>query len=572
MSDQFDNPGSLSCADDTTELKVCLERSRREYLFMRGLALWAQQLQNHELAIRLFSAAANYAELIHSGFFVDPIAENALLSIGQSIDDQEVLDPIATVNTPAGRRSILHVLSEISSVGGLCRTLINWIDHDRETHHTVVVLRQKEPGAFSWFQSQLPGVKVQVIELDPDSGMLTRAVQLRQLARQGFSACVNHIGQAEAIASVAFATANCPPVLLVDHADHSFWLGLAMTDIVIHQRPVGAHLCEKRRGAKSCFVLPIPLAPTLEITAPDCDNGKPIIDGEPVVSARDLARTRFGIRHDQVMALSIGRSTKFRPMNQQNFFREAFRFARQHPESVLHVVGVEKSQAETWAGETAPDQQFVFHGEIPVDPQLRDAADVYLESYPFGSQTAFLEAIQSGLASVRASVDTPLLATSDTAVDDLIAAPDNEQQYWEQLSNLLTNPIERQQLADRLHDQVLAMHTGEVWLAWLQELYLQLEKTTHAPEKLNALSEDTPDFHDIALHRWHRWRGDEWADDHDLRLNAKSLINGVMSEQLRNSHWRLLPSLALRALLAGRADRTILKMGLRAALGNCLRS
>ena len=536
---------ALSVID--VSIRKSMRVSQREYLFLRNQALWASRRGNPELALKLFSSAANFASLFHPGFFFDSVAENEILRIGQEVstanDDKRYLQP--PIDATIGF-SILHVVSAVSKVGGLCRTIIHWIHNDINTRHTVVVLRQSDAQAFDWFRDELEGSGTSIISLDPDSTMLHRSIELRNLASSGFSGCINHVAQAESIPIVAFAsTADLPPVAWIDHADHSFWLGLSVADIVIHQRPVGATLCQDRRCAKSCFVLPIPL----QVHSPKL--------------SREEVRKKLGLEPDSVMGLTVGRRDKYRPTSDQNFFKSAKELVEQHPNLILYVVGVEKARAESWARCSLPDAQMVFMGETPVDPALWEAADIYLESYPFGSQTAFLEAALAGIAPVRAPVGgTPLLATSDSAIDGLLQAPVDEREFIQQASWLISNPTHRKQLAKQLQENVVLTHTGDVWRRKLEAFYKILRETKHCPGKV-PLDTHADDIHDTALHRWHRMHEDGLVRDHTLRLTAKWLVNNVMSREIRCSNYRLLPSLATRSLCCGRGDRTILQMGIQ---------
>lgn len=535
-----------------------LKKSRNEYLMLRGLADWALRRKNDELAVRLYSATANYAEYIHSGFFVDPVIENRLLKIGLRTLACKASDECDVRISSNKVISILHVVSEIVDIGGLCRTLINWINNDPDTTHTIVTLRQRDRGGMPWFHEQIRGRSIRVIELDHTLGMLQRAMELRTISQQGdYTACIMHVGQAEAIPTLAFARPEGPATMFVDHADHSFWLGIATTDVVIHQRPVGAHLCEARRSARQCHILPIPLMPT-----PEQLEVIPLTE-QQISERRALARDSLGVGENQIMGLTVGRQEKYQPTHNDNFFREAIRLAHKHPQMILHVVGVEKSQAESWVGERFPDDQFYFYGEVSVRHELRLAADFYLESYPFGSQTAFLEAAQSGIPGVRAHVDTPLLATSETAVDSLIEVPANENEYWQHVEKLIEDTDNRQHIARQLKEQVQAAHTGLTWRNSLNELYKLVLSVKHSPGELDETSEDIFDTHDLALHQWSRWHLNTWSGDYVLRLHVKSLINDAMRRQIHNRQFRLLPSLALRALFLGCADRTILAMGLQ---------
>jgi len=78
------------------------------------------------------------------------------------------------------------------------------------------------------------------------------------------------------------------------------------------------------------------------------------------------------------------------------------------------------------------------------DPSVyRAAADIYLEGFPFGSQTALLEAALVALPVVSSYAPLfPLLAANDDAIQDLITNPKEEQEYMERVDLLIRQPPE----------------------------------------------------------------------------------------------------------------------------------
>ena len=87
-------------------------------------------------------------------------------------------------------------------------------------------------------------------------------MQLRALARDTASLVVLHTHGEDVVPAIAFGAAGGPPVTLVDHSAHSFWVGVSAVDLVLNCR--GSTL-ERRwtlhhRGAARCATVPIPLA------------------------------------------------------------------------------------------------------------------------------------------------------------------------------------------------------------------------------------------------------------------------------------------------------------------------
>jgi len=96
---------------------------------------------------------------------------------------------------------------------------------------------------------------------------LERASALRRLAWEEADFVVAHVHTWDVVPAMAFAVPGGPPVLLVNHADHSFWVGSAIADLVVDIRDSGAALTKSLRGARATVVLPIPLE--------DCGASRP---------------------------------------------------------------------------------------------------------------------------------------------------------------------------------------------------------------------------------------------------------------------------------------------------------
>ena len=88
------------------------------------------------------------------------------------------------------------------------------------------------------------------------------------------------------------------PVLLLDHADHMFWLGAQTVDLVISTRNSGRELAIKRRYIAEDRALLLPLC--LEDVAP-----------RRTLSA---VRQQLGLAKEDVLLLSAARAVKYRDL------------------------------------------------------------------------------------------------------------------------------------------------------------------------------------------------------------------------------------------------------------------
>jgi hypothetical protein len=69
----------------------------------------------------------------------------------------------------------------------------------------------------------------QVIILPLKASLLERAFWLRQALQSSIDLVMLHPG-IDIVPLVAMATADCPPVAIVNHADHLFWIGCSIAE------------------------------------------------------------------------------------------------------------------------------------------------------------------------------------------------------------------------------------------------------------------------------------------------------------------------------------------------------
>ena len=98
----------------------------------------------------------------------------------------------------------------------------------------------------------------QVWVLGYHSPLFVRAQWLRALASRDFDLVILHTAPNDPVSLAAFGVSDGPPVALGNHADHIFWLGASVSDVLFNLRPVGARLSENRRfsGAVAPFRFP----------------------------------------------------------------------------------------------------------------------------------------------------------------------------------------------------------------------------------------------------------------------------------------------------------------------------
>jgi hypothetical protein len=125
-----------------------------------------------------------------------------------------------------------------------------------------------------------------------------------------------------------------------------------------------------------------------------------------------------------------------------------------------------------------------------------------LEPFPFGSQTAVLEAGLSGLPVVPGYAPlTPLLVANDDALRDLLPNPPTEEEYRRSVNLLIEQPVQRVALGESLRRRLLRSHVGYGWMEQLRALYQQTDALTHGPRPIPPCANAETE-HDITLSLW----------------------------------------------------------------------
>lgn len=402
--------------------------------------------------------AADYAWRNHPGVFASPRLEAVLKAIGR-----EALPPgehRRPPNAPLG--SVLHVLTEAGPIGGHGRLARRWIEQDEQRSHSLVLTRQRETTLPEALAGAVRARGGDIAVLDERCRLVARARELRALAA-GCDLVVLHIHPFDVVPALALADdSSCPPVVLVNHADHVFWLGTGSADFVACIRQSGVRLALERRGlaAATCSVLPIPLAPANRTLA------------------RAEAKRALGLPADAVLLLTVAQGQKYARVGRVDFLDLVTPVVEAHPQAVLFAVGPTPEGAWQDSGRRTGGRIRAL-GPAEDASSFYEAADVYLDSYPFASLTALLEAGSFGapVVSFRAhGPDAEVLAADDPALDDVLIAAASEAEYRAALSRLISYPGIRERTGARTRARIQEAHAGPGWAARLDELYARARR------------------------------------------------------------------------------------------------
>ncbi len=359
-----------------------------------------------------------------------------------------------------GKDVWLHVLNEALPYGGHTAMAERWMHNDKgDRIHSVALLGQKVAVPDRLRQAVLER-EGKIYLADPEASLLSKADWLRRLAHEQARFVVLHIDVDDVVARLAFGTEGGPPVLLVNHSAHIFWAGASITDLVINCR--GSQLEESwtkvHRGIPRCATVPIPLpAATAEAGVAADDRN------------RQQAKEKIGVPADAFVILTVGDTYKYTPMGDLDFLAVAEEILSRLPDAYILAVGVKEDERWRVASERTGSRLRALGRQHQVS-DYHDAADLYIEGFPFGSTTALLEAGLRGIPVILAPASCPPPYGSDgVAIDNVILRPRDCEEYQNQVLLLAGNRAERERIGSEISSSIRSHHTGDGWMGYLEK-------------------------------------------------------------------------------------------------------
>jgi len=445
-----------------------------QHLIMEAKKLMLQK--NYDAAAVYAQMAAFHAQLNHCGFFVSAELEDILISIGHKTIPSQTSRSRNSFSNEKKSRHIIHIATKASFIGGSPKLMRRWIQQDKTNSHSIALTSQ--------FPDNVPEEIVNAISIakgkiyianDSPGGIIARAKRLRQyVAESGADIVVLHLLEFDVVPMIAFANRDCcPPIIYTNHGDHWFWVGAKISSIVANLRESGMRLSINRRGiAKSRNLL----LPTIL---------------EPIqrTMSRSEAKQQIGISQNMVMILSIARVAKYRTIDGVSFGDAHVQLLQKYKNVVLVVIGAN----EDWSVAIQKTEgRIVVLKETKETSVFYQAADIYVDSFPFVSITSLLEAGSYGTPLVSRypysseECDT-LGADMPGLTGNLIRVRDIDE-YTEVLSRLVEEENSRISLGEKTKQKIEEIHLGHKWQDNLNSIYDYLDTITHSNTNTSNLN------------------------------------------------------------------------------------
>lgn len=357
--------------------KSIVEIIHQRQLRFAAMVRAAQRATSFKIKAQRCQQAAMYAANNPCGILCSADLERELILIASTLRDSAP----AHVNA----KQFLHVFTRIYASGGHTRVAERWIQASpSDQRHDFVLISQGTRPVPPLLLDACAQKHGKLIHLSGDFP-IEKAQALRTLA-ESYEAIILHVHPYDVVPMIAFGINGFSrPIIYYNHADHLFWLGSSIADLLVNFR---SGLREMNRSARYCsaqYVLPLPL---LEV---------PAVAKEPM-NAAELKKS-LGFEADSKVMVTVASAYKYTPMDGLDFIATAKEILARNQKAVLVAIGPSESDMRWKNAREQTGGRIRAIGVIPahaLDAYL-SIADLALESFPLNSPTALLEIAKHGV-------------------------------------------------------------------------------------------------------------------------------------------------------------------------------
>ncbi|MFA5179806.1 MAG: hypothetical protein WC405_00675 [Syntrophales bacterium] len=447
------------------------------YVLKEKIIKVADNVSDEELLKKIVKLTS-FASRNHPGYFSDGRLENIIFEIGQRIqitgdDTGDIMLEVKSFISCQKKNINLIIATEIYDTGGHTRVIDSFFKRDMD-HAYILVLTNQSQEIPQWFIKGDDGYHRKIIQLNRNEGFIEKAATIRNIASY-FDRVFLFTHPDDVIPVLAFSVANLPPILIDNHAHFWFWLGSSIGDIIFSHIDYMDKIAVERRFAKLSFHLPIPI------------NNPTNIDFKKEGIDKREAKQKIGVPADSYCLLSMGSEDKFYPTDTYNFFLTINRIAENFSDVYIVIVGINK--LENYYRQFISPQtkgRIIFVKPVTDPMPYYRAADIFLESFPLSSLGSLVESVVYGNACPLFAYgkDRGILNSNNIFDPRLIKKAQSENDYLQQLCQLIKNPPSRFQIVKEIQDSIIKIENN--FENNLRIMISCINNVRHVPGKLPA--------------------------------------------------------------------------------------
>ena len=420
-------------------------------------------IKDIDLRVKLAAKLAYFAVYNHTGYYYSAKLEKIFTDYAETIN--------VKINNSFNPNTFLHVLTKAFVFGGHTRVVEKWIEQAPDSQiHSVICLNQQEFEIPDRLKKAVEDKKGKLFILEC-SNLKDRALKLRKIASD-FEYIILHIHMEDSTALVAFGTETFKrPVIFFNHADHMFWLGKSIIDILAVLREYSDNITTCKRQISDSFMLGVPI---------DFKH-KPLID-------KQQAKRNLKIDVNKKLIISVGNASKFHPIGRKNFLKILSNIINENDNIQIIIIGPDKKD-KLWKKAYVKSKGIISTiGEIDYNNGYFDyinAADLVIDSWPIGGGTVMLDAI---------NFNTPVLSLKNPLgqFDYLTiscAYCKTEDELYKKIKLVLNNEKFKEDLLNEVKTNLDKEHSLKNWRKKIETL-VQMTPKIHTVKNISNEKEN----------------------------------------------------------------------------------
>lgn len=380
------------------------------------------------------------------------------------------------------KNSFLHVMTDCYETGGHTRVVERWIElSPDEQKHSLVFTGLDTPNALpKRLENAIKDKNGCVYKVNVQQNIIEKGLELRKIASE-YEYIILHVHMQDFLPIIAFGNEQFNrPVIFYNHADHMFWLGVSIADIVADLRIFGKEISDKKRGVKNNFILGIP------------------VDSKEVArkNKTDL-RKILNLPIDKKIILTVGAAHKYKPIAGIDFLTPVLKVMERDKDVLLLGIGPSFEKLPNWEiANTVTDNRIIALGEVP-HGKLFDyfqASDLAIDSFPMCGGTAMIDAVSNCCPVITR--DNPVglfdyIKNSDAYCENIEKMP-------EKILELL---YDNQKIKANIESVTYQLQKNNSAQAWKQNLH-KLVENTPKEHKINDFKENTDEISDLDFYHY----------------------------------------------------------------------
>lgn len=317
--------------------------------------------------------ALTFATYNNCGYFESNILENFYCDLAKTIDNKAKFSEFE-------KNNILHVMTLSYKVGGHTRVVEKWINlAPCYQKHSVVLLNQ-EGEIPQKLKDNIKNKNGELYVFNLGEDIFQKAIKLRELASK-FEYVVLHIHMDDPAALVAFGSEEFSrPILFFNHADHLFWVGKSISDIILDFRTIKS-ITKTRRNIKNPYFLGIP--PETEAKYIETYD-------------KNEARKKLNLPLDKKIILTVGSNFKYTPFKNKSFIDYVTKILEKEKDAILYAIGPSLNDEMWKIANEKLEGRIIPLGTINYGEEYFNyikSSDLILDSWPMCGGTVIMDAI-----------------------------------------------------------------------------------------------------------------------------------------------------------------------------------